>query len=302
MKKKILALCLVIVLVVTAITGVTLAYFTDTDTVENTFTMGKVDILLDEAPVNDDGKKVSGDRVKENDYTKTNMVPGHVFDKDPTIHVVKGSEESYIFLDLTINKYNSLFWVMAADATEDKIIAPLYVEDDEGKLLLTNVYAKAVDGKPVFSTTKFIDYMLAEKTAFQNMINKWFTGIKHENWEICDIFVGVDKDDVNKKGDYMTIRFAYQGDTDGNVNTVNAKKSAEDLNIQFMESFQMPKTVTQKMISDGKDLGGMKNSFNTDKKAFCMNFKAYAIQADELPTLNDAYKAMFGIEKGATLQ
>ena len=48
MKKKILALCLVVALAVTAVVGGTLAYFTDTDKAENTFTTGKVDITLNE--------------------------------------------------------------------------------------------------------------------------------------------------------------------------------------------------------------------------------------------------------------
>lgn len=48
MKKKILALCLVVALAVTAVVGGTLAYFTDTDEAENTFTTGKVDITLNE--------------------------------------------------------------------------------------------------------------------------------------------------------------------------------------------------------------------------------------------------------------
>ena len=48
MKKKILALCLVVVLAVTAVTGATLAYFTDVDSKDNVFTVGDLDITLDE--------------------------------------------------------------------------------------------------------------------------------------------------------------------------------------------------------------------------------------------------------------
>ena len=46
MKKKILALCLVVALMATAIAGATLAYFSDTDAQTNTFTTGNVDIDL----------------------------------------------------------------------------------------------------------------------------------------------------------------------------------------------------------------------------------------------------------------
>ena len=48
MKKKILALCLVVALAATAVIGGTLAYFTDTDEETNTFTIGNVDIDLQE--------------------------------------------------------------------------------------------------------------------------------------------------------------------------------------------------------------------------------------------------------------
>ena len=55
MKKKILALCLVVVLAATAVIGGTLAYFTDTDEATNTFTVGGVKIDLIEQQGNEDG-------------------------------------------------------------------------------------------------------------------------------------------------------------------------------------------------------------------------------------------------------
>ena len=53
MKKKLLSLCLVLALALTAIGG-TLAYFTDTDTENNVFTVGGVKIQLIERQRNDD--------------------------------------------------------------------------------------------------------------------------------------------------------------------------------------------------------------------------------------------------------
>lgn len=49
MKKKIISLCLVVALAAVAITGASLAYFTDTDTETNTFTVGNVKIDLIES-------------------------------------------------------------------------------------------------------------------------------------------------------------------------------------------------------------------------------------------------------------
>ena len=78
-KKKIVSLCLAAVLVVMAIAGATVAYFTDTKTAKNTFTMGNVQIKLDETNVNDP----EGDRVTSNEY---NVYPGAVVTKDPIVH------------------------------------------------------------------------------------------------------------------------------------------------------------------------------------------------------------------------
>lgn len=288
MKKKIIALCLVVALAVLAIGGATLAYFTDTDAAKNAFTMGKVDIVLDEAPVDVSGKEIDGERVQHIDYTATNMVPGYEFDKDPTIHVQKGSEDSYIFLDVTINKYSSLFWVMAADAAEDATInLPLY--DREGKLA-----TDFANDKGVFSTTKFVNYLQANKGVLRAIMDKWFIGIEHPDWAIEGVFVGVDKEDATKPGKFLTLRLAYQGDSDNTPNTVNAKEITEDsIDIKFMDKFMMPASVTQKMISDGQTVGHMQNAFNTADEEFHLNFKAYAIQAATLDTVDDAYSAMF---------
>ena len=55
MKKKILALCLVVALAATAVIGGTLAYFTDTEAEINVFTLGNVVIDLVEEQRNDEG-------------------------------------------------------------------------------------------------------------------------------------------------------------------------------------------------------------------------------------------------------
>lgn len=88
MKKKTIAFVLAAVVSMTALVGTTLAYFTDTDEATNVFTMGNVDISLDEALVEKDGYEYvsdeEGTRVTENTYE--NLYPGQVLPKDPTIH------------------------------------------------------------------------------------------------------------------------------------------------------------------------------------------------------------------------
>lgn len=86
MKKKITAIFLCVALVAIAIVGASLAYFTDTKTAENTFTMGNVQITLDETNVNGQG------RVTSNTY---NTYPGAVVTKDPIVHNI-GANAAYI--------------------------------------------------------------------------------------------------------------------------------------------------------------------------------------------------------------
>ena len=92
-KAILMALCAVL-LVAASVMG-TLAYLTSTDQVINTFTVGKVDITLDEAPVDANGQKTNGPRRTSNEY---HLLPGHRYDKDPIVHVAADSEDCYLFV------------------------------------------------------------------------------------------------------------------------------------------------------------------------------------------------------------
>lgn len=94
--RKALLLALCAILLVGATVMGTLAYLTSTQTVTNTFTVGRVAITLDEAKVTPDGMIVPGaDRVTENQY---HLVPGHGYTKDPTVHVADDSEDCWLFV------------------------------------------------------------------------------------------------------------------------------------------------------------------------------------------------------------
>ena len=98
-RTKVLGLMMAAVLLVSATIFGTMAYLTSTDEVTNTFTVGNVAITLDEAKVDaTTGKKITGEgaaRVKENSYK---LLPGHEYDKDPTVHVAADSEECWLFV------------------------------------------------------------------------------------------------------------------------------------------------------------------------------------------------------------
>ena len=74
MKKKIIALALVLCLVAVAVVGGTLAYFTDEANAKNEFTVGNVDIDLTEPNWEETGKAEAED-----------AYPGEPLAKDPTV-------------------------------------------------------------------------------------------------------------------------------------------------------------------------------------------------------------------------
>lgn len=101
-KSVILALCALTVVAATVLA--TLAYLTDKETVVNTFTVGNVDISLQETDVDGDGDQ-SG-----NSY---HIVPGKTYKKDPTVTVNAGSEESYVRMILTIHNSSAVKAIIA---------------------------------------------------------------------------------------------------------------------------------------------------------------------------------------------
>lgn len=97
--KKVVALALCAVMLVVGSVAGTLAYLQDTAEVTNTFTVGSVDITLDEAKVEANGKAPAGaERVTANSYK---LMPGSTYDKDPQIHVADDSQDCYLYVKVT---------------------------------------------------------------------------------------------------------------------------------------------------------------------------------------------------------
>ncbi|MBO5300969.1 MAG: hypothetical protein J6A81_02015, partial [Peptococcaceae bacterium] len=70
-KKKFALMAASVALVASTVLFGTLAYFTDRESVANTFTVGNIDITLDEAKVNDYGEPLKGSDVVK-DYIDEN--------------------------------------------------------------------------------------------------------------------------------------------------------------------------------------------------------------------------------------
>lgn len=85
MKKKIVAMVTSLVLVAALAVGGTLAWLTDTtDTVTNTFTVGNINIELEESEDLD-----------------LKMMPGDTIEKDPKVTVKANSEACWLFVEIT---------------------------------------------------------------------------------------------------------------------------------------------------------------------------------------------------------
>ena len=110
MKKKLMTVLALVLVIAMSVAG-TYAYLTYRDTVVNTFTVGDVQIKLDEAKANTDGTLVEGaDRVKANSYK---LLPGHTYAKDPMVTVLAGSESSYVKMTVTFTKAAELDAIFA---------------------------------------------------------------------------------------------------------------------------------------------------------------------------------------------
>ena len=109
--KKIVALLLCAVLLIGATIAGTVAYLTSTpNAVTNTFSVGQVNITLDESDVDEygvqktttvtgeNGQGVTKDADRVSNGIQYKLIPGHEYKKDPTVHVKNDSEACYVFV------------------------------------------------------------------------------------------------------------------------------------------------------------------------------------------------------------
>lgn len=113
--KKALLLVLCAALLVSASVMGTVAYLTDKDTATNTFTVGDVQIYLDETDIDGSQTKYQYDALLNagrdlyNEYKGAyKLVPGCKHVKDPTVWIKDGSELSYVRVLVTVDKLEEL--------------------------------------------------------------------------------------------------------------------------------------------------------------------------------------------------
>lgn len=136
MKKIVMGLVCALALVTASVMG-TMAYLTSTDKVTNTFTVGNVQIKLDEAKANPDGSLVANaDRVEANNYK---LLPGHTYNKDPMVTVLKGSESSYVKMTVTFTKAAELDAIFATTTDGKADMTAIFKGYDDKTWLLKSV-------------------------------------------------------------------------------------------------------------------------------------------------------------------
>lgn len=119
MKKKIISLCLVVALALTAIGGATLAYFTDYGLKTNNFTIGNIDIVVNEKGYVWDnngtdytnGSYVAGpwdtENTESNSFTFDNLMPSYIVSKRPTVKNLT-KNDAYVRVAVVINNLNQI--------------------------------------------------------------------------------------------------------------------------------------------------------------------------------------------------
>ena len=126
MKRRVLGISLIVALVAILAVGATLAYFTDsTGVVKNTFTMGNVEIKLDEK----DNTKTDGSRT-ETGNAYTGVTPGVPVEKDPTVWNT-GDNDAWVRVNVTVSK--AAAWKTALTKHEITDLAAIFGGHDETK-------------------------------------------------------------------------------------------------------------------------------------------------------------------------
>lgn len=144
MKKKILSLCVVLALAVTAIIGGTLAYFSDTDAQKNTFTTGNVKIDLWEDFGDNDANGIEEliPSTVSADGTLNNVIEKEIYVTNT------GSEDAFVRVHIAVPSI--LEDVLLFDSADNSAVADKWdwsnAADDDDYTTKDNTYTTTIDG------------------------------------------------------------------------------------------------------------------------------------------------------------
>ena len=122
-KKKSLIMLVCALIILTSVAFGTIAYLTDRASVTNRFTIGNVDIAVDETEVDENGDPVPNPEQDpanpDDDYKRTEeeneypLIPGSEYVKDPSLTVKAGSKEAYVRMMVTISNASQIDAIFA---------------------------------------------------------------------------------------------------------------------------------------------------------------------------------------------
>lgn len=255
--KKALAALLAFVMVLFSLVSGTLAYFTDvTEEKENVFTIGKVDISLDEPHWDPDNH---GAHI---------IMPSKKIDKDPTITVDSKSQDCWAFLKVDMNKYMSLINLIGVDA---------YINGIGG---LTGEYP---------GPAGFLSAMVSDKDLRTTVLERWIQGIDHTAWKVMNL--GEITTAIQNNDTHIIIKLGHNDIMQaGNKVTFMTSYTMPETVTQSMLDGDRAY-----YVGDG-DARHSASNFNSDQADFVVTFKAYAIQAAEISDLDTAYGALANLE------
>lgn len=108
MKKKTVMLVAAIAMILCLAVGGTLAYFTDNEAAKNTFTVGKVDIELEETSEANEDKGWKAGKETADGFDYESCMPGSVYAKEPVITLAADSQPAWVFAEVEVSNYHTL--------------------------------------------------------------------------------------------------------------------------------------------------------------------------------------------------
>ena len=162
MKKKILALCLVVALAVTAVVGGTLAYFTDKDAETNTFTVGNVKIDLLESSLHRENAGVANGATSDSELWSDVRMEGSnntseykAGDSFYTDEQIKENAKTYTCNNVKLNpgqSYHKMPYVLNTGANDAYIrIRVMFPADLDTAILNSSMYTSSAMDRGEFT-------------------------------------------------------------------------------------------------------------------------------------------------------
>ena len=193
--KKLVTVCLVVALLAVCAIGGSLAYFTDTDTKDNTFTVGNVNIEL-----------------TETEWVQNSIAnPGVAVDKNPIVKNI-GENEAWIRVNVTISDAAAFKAAMKAHNITD--LATIFAGHDE------DYWTRASIAEDADADTITYSYYYKEKVAKNESTQPIFTSVT-----IPAAFTSAEMAEI---GDDFTIKVTADAIQTAGLATVEAAFAAFD--------------------------------------------------------------------------